>query len=652
MKSDLYECIRASSRTLTAKRQQRERERAMQDEQQQQPPPQEAQPEAAAAASRSATLDTSEDVEVHLKFIHHERIVTVRVPMSVVVAELKTRALEVYRSVEEQSTDASSRNGASLRLIYKGKVLKDDQTLGSYHFVDGDTLHAVFSRPHATSSTDANVTTAASTANSPATANATSGGMHDMGNGVMIGRFNIETDADTPLPSLGRLVNSMLASLGGGGSSSEPAEGVTSTRISSSDGSGLQQVAAAMAPAGTQSPAPAHSEPAPSRVPSAQAPVFGPPVPPAPAPTPTPTATPTPEQQGTNASANRSETPAEASRRLNAILLLNEAATLRRSMPAIELTPLSSAPELSPEMYILGNAVQQAADTFMALHRQMSYVAQRFLHENHLTDTERARLRGRITELLPVLYHTSTMSRSLAVNLADTQFGPGRPSATAERSEAPSPPTAPARTATPAPTAPTTSPASAPVAPSFDDFRNFVRARREHEAGAENGSDEHTLVTATAPVIDLTRPSERRAHDNVQREDSSTASTQSGHDQAASQTATSAPGAVGFGDPSMIINSVDAFANTFRTQVLERPPPTTENTAEPAASTSFADLLRGLVSITSALANPPDTASSNSSSQAPQPTPSTSPQTATSSSPATDTTPATEQERSHPHDST
>lgn len=489
-----------------------------------------------------------------------------------------------------------------------------------------------------------------------------------MGNGVMMGRFNIEADADTPLPSLGRLVNSMLASLGGGGSSSDTAEGVTNIRIISSDGSGMEQVV------GTQSPAPGHSEPAPSRAPSAQATVFGPPAPPTPAPTPALTTPPTPQQQQ---EANRSETPAEASRRLNAILLLNVAATLRRSMPAIELTPLSSAPELSPEMYILGNAVQQAADTFMALHRQMSYVAQRFLHENHLTDTERARLRGRVTELLPVLYHTSTMSRSLAVNLADSQFGPGRPFAAAERSEAPSPhaATTPARTAAPTPvpvaitvvpTAPTTSPASAQAAPSFDDFRNFVRARREHEANAEN---EQPTVTATAPMIQQTQapassenrsngqPTERATapvidltHGNVvQHEGSSTAtSNQPVDDQAASPAPASAQGAAGFGDPSTIINSVEAFANTFRTQVLERPPSATENTAEPAASTSFADLLSALVSITSTLANPPSAASSNSGSQAPQPTPSTS----SSGSTAADTSPAAEQERSPPHDPT
>lgn len=638
------------------------------------------QPQATSSAGSSAVHEPSQDVEVHLKFIHHERTVTVRVPTSVGIAQLKTRVLEAYRSVDEQSEDASSSNGAPLRLIYKGKVLKDDQMLGSYHFVDGDTLHAVFGRPNATPSADSNATAADSTANASAaattTTTTTSEGMRDMGNGVMMGRFDVEAETDTPLPSLGQLVTSMLASLGGGGSNSEPTEGVSSIRIISSDGSGLQQTAAAMNPG----PAQTHREP------SAQAPPVSAPLTPAPTPVPT-----TPQQQDVN----RPETPAEATRRLNAILLLNEAATLRRSMPTIELTPLSSAPELSPEMYILGNAVQQAADTFMALHRQMSYIAQRFLHENHLTEAERARLRGRITELLPVLYHTSTMSRSLAVNLADSQFGPGRPFATAGRTETQPPPpvtVTPTLATTPAPTpasaAPTASPESAPAVPSFDDFRNFVRARREHEASdgrneqspmsvtmpivgvalpsarAESARNEQQPVTPTAPVIDLIEPSEeRRVHDNGQSDDSSTAGTESVNNQAASQAPASAPGTNGFGDPSMIINSVEAFANTFRTQVLERPSTTTANgtstseSSSPAASTSFADLLSALVSITSTLANPPSAspASDNSSSQSTQRASSisTATTTASSSSAATDTTPAVEHEPSSPapHDS-
>ncbi|KAJ0392567.1 hypothetical protein P43SY_010511 [Pythium insidiosum] len=132
--------------------------------------------EAKSDAQRQQQTHHSEDDQlcVHVKFLHREHAVALRCARSISIAELKQRVRDAYEpprhdgdggaqppSSAEVSSDRDTRgplpsqtheSSTPLRLIYKGKVLKDDQALASYAFVSGDTIHAVFSRPSVSAS--------------------------------------------------------------------------------------------------------------------------------------------------------------------------------------------------------------------------------------------------------------------------------------------------------------------------------------------------------------------------------------------------------------------------------------------------------------------------------------------------------------------
>ncbi|RLN86738.1 hypothetical protein BBJ28_00012244 [Nothophytophthora sp. Chile5] len=165
------------------------------------------EPEAAAGNVEETEADT---IEVNLKFIHHDRV-SLHCSPQIHVAELKERVVvEVEHASSAAEGAGASESTANLRLIYKGKVLKDDQTLASYHFQDGDTLHAVFGRPN---TTPMSPEAAPAVDPEPTTPPTTSSGMQDMGNGVVMGSFEMEAG----MPDIGGLINSMLAGFGGAG---------------------------------------------------------------------------------------------------------------------------------------------------------------------------------------------------------------------------------------------------------------------------------------------------------------------------------------------------------------------------------------------------------------------------------------------------
>eukprot|EP00519_Triparma_laevis_P009883 CAMPEP_0182508912 /NCGR_PEP_ID=MMETSP1321-20130603/25854_1 /TAXON_ID=91990 /ORGANISM="Bolidomonas sp., Strain RCC1657" /LENGTH=77 /DNA_ID=CAMNT_0024715063 /DNA_START=96 /DNA_END=326 /DNA_ORIENTATION=+ len=71
-------------------------------------------------------------VSVNLRVNANERFSVTIDSIDILVSGLKT-VLETEKQIAV----------AEQRLIYKGRVLKDDQTLSSYGFGDGDTIHLV-----------------------------------------------------------------------------------------------------------------------------------------------------------------------------------------------------------------------------------------------------------------------------------------------------------------------------------------------------------------------------------------------------------------------------------------------------------------------------------------------------------------------------
>ncbi|KDO35272.1 hypothetical protein SPRG_00119 [Saprolegnia parasitica CBS 223.65] len=78
-----------------------------------------------------------DEVHVTFKFMHEETM-GLTTPLATTVLALK-----------EEIAASTHRPVAAQRLIYKGKLLHDEMSLGAYHFVDGDTIHVVTAPPPA-----------------------------------------------------------------------------------------------------------------------------------------------------------------------------------------------------------------------------------------------------------------------------------------------------------------------------------------------------------------------------------------------------------------------------------------------------------------------------------------------------------------------
>lgn len=378
----------------------------------------------AAGAAAAAAEPRDVEVEVNVKFLRRERLSLLCSPTTR-VAELKRRVLELHAAAEPSDAAASQDHPEMLRLIYKGKVLKDEQSLDACDFTSGDTLHAVFGRPQTPAAVPTGDASAAAT-NSSASASAAPPSVPtrpstfgDSGFSVSIGAQN-----DEALTAVGDLFSSIFGGIA-------PPVTVPRSTQPTAPAASYSTASGASAP-GTGSTTPAAP---PSATPSQSAPPFAnirfvtPPV----------TQLPPPASVGSSATS-----------------LLNQAAILRRSIPALELNPLSQPPGLSAEMYALGNGLREAGDTFLAVHRQLQFVATRFLSENNLNESERQRLRTRVQELVPILEQMGTLSRAVSSNLAASSYGAGvpapppPPSPVAQSSQATREPPSTGQTATPA----------------------------------------------------------------------------------------------------------------------------------------------------------------------------------------------------------
>ncbi|KAL9448919.1 hypothetical protein AB3S75_010955 [Citrus x aurantiifolia] len=116
------------------------------------------------------------------------------------------------------------------RLIFRGKVLKDEHLLSEYHVENGHTLHLVVRQPAqsqpssdaSSGETNGNNVTGGSEAN----ANAPRGRIGQVSHSVLLGTFNVADQGEGIAPDLTRVIGALINSLGIGGQT--PATGSNS----------------------------------------------------------------------------------------------------------------------------------------------------------------------------------------------------------------------------------------------------------------------------------------------------------------------------------------------------------------------------------------------------------------------------------------
>ncbi|CAA0813374.1 Ubiquitin-like superfamily protein [Striga hermonthica] len=104
------------------------------------------------------------------------------------------------------------------RLIFRGKVLKDDHILSEYHVEHGDTLHLVERQPQ--TSPGSNTGEAASSNSTGGGQNTAAGGPHNrigqISHSLVLGTLNLGDPGESLGPDLSRVIGAVLSSLGMG----------------------------------------------------------------------------------------------------------------------------------------------------------------------------------------------------------------------------------------------------------------------------------------------------------------------------------------------------------------------------------------------------------------------------------------------------
>ncbi|KAL5780804.1 hypothetical protein ACOSQ2_011541 [Xanthoceras sorbifolium] len=109
------------------------------------------------------------------------------------------------------------------RLIFRGKVLKDDHLLSEYHLENGHTLHLVVRQPAQSqpssdmSSGEANGTTGSQ--GNDANAGAPRNRVGQISHSVLLGTFNVGDQGEGIVPDLSRVIGAVMNSIGIGGQS-------------------------------------------------------------------------------------------------------------------------------------------------------------------------------------------------------------------------------------------------------------------------------------------------------------------------------------------------------------------------------------------------------------------------------------------------
>ncbi|KAI3716762.1 hypothetical protein L1987_67876 [Smallanthus sonchifolius] len=187
-------------------------------------------------ATNSTVKSSESTVEINIKTLDsqlHSFIVDKNMPVSTFKANI---ASKVGLQVEQQ------------RLIFRGKVLKDEDLLSEYHVESGHTLHLVDRQPSEAqlSSGSPNLETTARSSNAGQDDNVT--GTHPrvghVSHSVVLGTFGVGDQDDGSSPDVNQVIGAVLNFLGTGGQGPiDSTEGFPSVELPS-NASGLPSLAA------------------------------------------------------------------------------------------------------------------------------------------------------------------------------------------------------------------------------------------------------------------------------------------------------------------------------------------------------------------------------------------------------------------------
>ncbi|XP_078448193.1 ubiquitin-like superfamily protein isoform X2 [Wolffia australiana] len=197
-------------------------------------------------SSRVGEEDLDATVEINVKTLD-SRVFPFRVKKNITVLILKEKIANVIGTPVEQQ-----------RLIFRGKVLKDDHLLSAYHADNGDTIHLVSRQPVQgetpllTSSAGA-TGNAEAQGNNPAASNPWSGVVAAVGQNVVIRPINFGQETANIGPEVTRIIGSVLSSLGlgtqtpsaagmGNSTSSQANSSSQSTQMGASNATSLENL--------------------------------------------------------------------------------------------------------------------------------------------------------------------------------------------------------------------------------------------------------------------------------------------------------------------------------------------------------------------------------------------------------------------------
>ncbi|KAI0489053.1 hypothetical protein KFK09_028894 [Dendrobium nobile] len=160
------------------------------------------------SSSIQVNLDSSEStIGINIKTLD-SRTFSLRVNKNIPVPDLKEMIVTTIGVPPEQQ-----------RLIYRGKVLKDEQLLSELHMEDGDTLHLVLRQPTLSQPTSSTGAAEASRASSSQANDSGSGVQRNrvgqVAHGVLVGTINVaDRNGEAMLTDISRNIESFLGSLG------------------------------------------------------------------------------------------------------------------------------------------------------------------------------------------------------------------------------------------------------------------------------------------------------------------------------------------------------------------------------------------------------------------------------------------------------
>ncbi|KAK7828359.1 large proline-rich protein bag6 [Quercus suber] len=132
------------------------------------------------------------------------------------------------------------------RLIFRGRVLKDDHLLSEYHVENGHTLHLVERQP-AQSQPSSGPGTGETTGNDGNRGNDSSAGnprnrIGQISHSVVLGTFNVGEQGEGVVPDLSRVIGAVLNSIGLGGQTTTVGNSGTQSTTHSNEGSSAGNV--------------------------------------------------------------------------------------------------------------------------------------------------------------------------------------------------------------------------------------------------------------------------------------------------------------------------------------------------------------------------------------------------------------------------